>query len=102
MKTEVAYCSGCGHKVRLVFTDPPPRDGQENLPDGAEVVWLDDQGGVPIGSAGEFGVSQTVFDREESCNGQEDCCCGDGRYGRTVPAGIVSLRGGAAWCGVDT
>ena len=38
MKTETAYCSGCGHQVRLVLTDGPPRDGQANLPDGAEVV----------------------------------------------------------------
>lgn len=43
MKTEVAYCSGCGHKVRLVFTDPPPHDGHANLPDGAEIVCLDYQ-----------------------------------------------------------
>ncbi|MCG6954389.1 MAG: hypothetical protein LJF04_00230 [Gemmatimonadetes bacterium] len=41
MKTEVAHCSGCGHKVRLVFTDPPPHDGQANLKDGAEIVCLD-------------------------------------------------------------
>jgi hypothetical protein len=43
MKTELAYCSGCGHKVRLVFTDPPPHDGQANLKDGAEIVCLDYQ-----------------------------------------------------------
>lgn len=43
MKTEVAYCSGCGHKVRLAFTDPPPHDGHANLPDGAEIVCLDYQ-----------------------------------------------------------
>jgi len=43
MKTEIAHCSGCGHKVRLAFTDPPPRDGHANLPDGAEVVCLDYQ-----------------------------------------------------------
>ncbi len=41
MKTETAYCSGCGHQVRLAFTDAPPHDGQANLPDGAEVVCLD-------------------------------------------------------------
>lgn len=41
MKTELAYCSGCGHKVRLVFTDPPPHDGHANLPDGSEIVCLD-------------------------------------------------------------
>ena len=43
MKTEIAYCSGCGHKVRLVFTDAPPHDGHANLPDGAEIVCLDYQ-----------------------------------------------------------
>lgn len=43
MKTEIAYCSGCGHKVRLVFTDPPPRGGHANLKDGAEIVCLDYQ-----------------------------------------------------------
>lgn len=41
MMTEIAYCSGCGHKVRLVFTDPPPHDGHANLKDGAEIVCLD-------------------------------------------------------------
>ena len=41
MKTELAFCSGCGHKVRLVFTDPPPRDGHANLRDDAEIVCLD-------------------------------------------------------------
>lgn len=41
MKSEKAYCSGCGHKVRLVFVDPPPHDGQANLRDGAEIVCLD-------------------------------------------------------------
>jgi hypothetical protein len=49
MKSEVAYCSGCGHKVRLVFTDPPPRSGHANLPDGAEVVCLDYQEGCTAG-----------------------------------------------------
>ncbi|MDH5591009.1 MAG: hypothetical protein OEZ65_14010 [Gemmatimonadota bacterium] len=41
MNTDIAYCSGCGHQVRLAFTDPPPHDGQANLKDGAEVVCLD-------------------------------------------------------------
>jgi hypothetical protein len=49
MKTEVAYCSGCGHKVRLVFTDPPPHGGHANLPDGAEIVCLDYQEGCAGG-----------------------------------------------------
>ncbi len=44
MKTETAFCSGCGHKVRLVFTDPPPRSGHANLKDDAEVVCLDYDG----------------------------------------------------------
>jgi hypothetical protein len=43
MKTEKAYCSGCGHKVRLVFTDPPPRSGHANLREDAEIVCLDYQ-----------------------------------------------------------
>lgn len=41
MKTEVAYCSGCGHQVRLVFTEPPPHDGHASLPEGTEIVCLD-------------------------------------------------------------
>ncbi len=41
MKTETAYCSGCARKVRLVFTDPPPHDGQANLPEGEGIVCLD-------------------------------------------------------------
>jgi len=41
MKSELAFCSGCGHKVRLVFTDPPPHDGQANLREDAEIVCLD-------------------------------------------------------------
>ncbi len=41
METQTAYCSGCGHQVRLALTDAPLRDGQANLPDGAEVVCLD-------------------------------------------------------------
>lgn len=43
MNTEKAYCPGCGHKVRLVLTDPPPHSGQANLPDGGELVCLDYQ-----------------------------------------------------------
>jgi hypothetical protein len=43
MKTETAYCSGCGHKVRLVFTDTPPHDSHANLREGAEIVCLDYQ-----------------------------------------------------------
>ena len=41
MKKELAFCSGCGHKIRLVFTDPPPHSGQAPLRDGAEIVCLD-------------------------------------------------------------
>lgn len=43
MKTETAFCSGCGHKVRLVFTDPPPHAGHANLREDAEIVCLDYQ-----------------------------------------------------------
>jgi uncharacterized paraquat-inducible protein A len=41
MRKETAHCSGCGHKIRLVFTDPPPHSGQAPLRDGAEIVCLD-------------------------------------------------------------
>lgn len=41
MRTERAYCSGCGHEVRLVFTDPAPHDGQANLRSNAQIVCLD-------------------------------------------------------------
>ena len=41
MKTVTAHCSGCGHQVRLVLTDPPPHDGQANLREEAEIVCLD-------------------------------------------------------------
>jgi len=41
MRTEIAHCSGCGHQVRLVYTDPPPHDGQANLREEAEIVCLD-------------------------------------------------------------
>ncbi len=41
MKQELAYCSGCDHKIRLVFTDPPPHTGQAPPRDGAEIVCLD-------------------------------------------------------------
>ena len=41
MKQEVAFCSGCGHQVRLAFTDPPPHSGHANLREEAEIVCLD-------------------------------------------------------------
>lgn len=50
MKTEIAYCSGCGHKVRLAFTDAPPHDGHANLREGAEIVCLDYQEGCSAGT----------------------------------------------------
>lgn len=40
METQLVYCPGCNHKVRLVLTDAP-RDGHANLPDGAQMVCLD-------------------------------------------------------------
>lgn len=41
MRTEEVYCSGCGHKVRLVFTDPPPHGGHANLTGDPEIVCVD-------------------------------------------------------------
>lgn len=61
MKTEIAYCSGCGHKVRLAFTDPPPRRGQANLPDGAELVCLDYQEGCSGGMCPMTGRAGVVM-----------------------------------------
>ena len=61
MKTELAYCSGCGHKVRLVFTDPPPHDGQANLPDGAEIVCLDYQEACSGGKCPNTGKAGIVM-----------------------------------------
>ncbi|HSH75640.1 MAG TPA: hypothetical protein VLA09_08165 [Longimicrobiales bacterium] len=61
MKTEVAYCSGCGGDVRLVFTDPPPRDGHANLPDGAEIVCLDYQEGCSEGKCPNTGKPGIVM-----------------------------------------
>jgi hypothetical protein len=63
MKTEVAYCSGCGHQVRLAFTDPPPHDGQANLPDGEQIVCLDYQescAGGKCPSTGKPGIVMGV------------------------------------------
>lgn len=47
MKIQTAHCSGCGHEVRLAFTDPPPRAGHANLRDEAEIVCLDYTEGCP-------------------------------------------------------
>jgi hypothetical protein len=63
MKTEIAYCSGCGHKVRLVFTDPPPHEGHANLRDDAEIVCLDYQescSGGKCPSTGKPGIVMGV------------------------------------------
>lgn len=61
MKTELAYCSGCGHKVRLVFTDPPPHDGHANLPDGADIVCLDYQESCSGGKCPATGKPSVVM-----------------------------------------
>ena len=61
MKTELAYCSGCGHKVRLVFTDAPPHDGHANLPDGAEIVCLDYQESCEGGKCPATGKPSVVM-----------------------------------------
>lgn len=85
MRTEVAYCSGCGHKVRLVFTDPPPHDGHANLKDGAEIVCLDYQeecsgGKCPMtGRAGivmgvRLAKSHLADDQFRTVHGRCDAC----------------------------
>lgn len=62
MKTEIAYCSGCGHKVRLVFTDPPPRDGHANLRDEATIVCLDyEESACPGGKCPNTGKAGIVM-----------------------------------------
>lgn len=61
MKTETAYCSGCGHKVRLVFTDPPPHDGQANLREDAEIVCLDYKEGCTAGKCPATGKPGIVM-----------------------------------------
>ena len=40
METRTVYCPGCHHGIHLAVTDDH-RDGQANLPPGAEVVCLD-------------------------------------------------------------
>lgn len=61
MKTEMAFCSGCGHKVRLVFTDPPPHDGQANLREEAEIVCLDYKEGCTAGRCPNTGKPGIVM-----------------------------------------
>ena len=61
MRDELAYCSGCGHKVRLVFTDPPPHDGQANLREDAEIVCLDYKEGCTAGACPNTGKPGIVM-----------------------------------------
>lgn len=61
MKTENAFCSGCGHKVRLVFTDPPPHSGHANLRDEAEIVCLDYKESCAGGSCPATGKAGIVM-----------------------------------------
>lgn len=61
MKTEIAYCSGCGHKVRLAFKDPPPRGGHANLRDDAEIVCLDYKESCPGGKCPATGKPGIVM-----------------------------------------
>lgn len=63
MKMERAYCPKCHHRVRLVFTDPPPHDAQPNVPDGAEIVCLDyvpDCSGSSCPRTGKAGIVMGV------------------------------------------
>ena len=61
MRQEVAYCSGCGQHVRLNFTDPPPRDGQANLREGAEIICLDYREGCTAGKCPNTGKPGIVM-----------------------------------------
>ena len=61
MKTELAFCSGCGHKVRLNFPDPPPHDGHANLRDGAEIICLDYKEGCSAGKCPATGKPGIVM-----------------------------------------
>lgn len=61
MKQETAFCSGCGHQVRLVFTDPPPHSGQAPLRDGAEIVCLDYKEGCSAGKCPATGKPGIVM-----------------------------------------
>ena len=61
MKSETAYCSGCGHQVRLVFTDAPPHDGHANLREDAEIVCLDYKEGCTAGKCPNTGKPGIVM-----------------------------------------
>ena len=61
MKKEKAFCSGCNHMVRLVFTDPPPRSGHANLRDEAEIVCLDYNETCPGGKCPNTGKPGIVM-----------------------------------------
>ena len=60
MKTDMAYCPACGHRVRLVFTDPA-HDGQANLADGTEIVCLDYRQDCSDGTCPATGKSGIVM-----------------------------------------
>ena len=61
MKQEVAFCSGCGHQVRLAFTDPPPHAGHANLREEAEIVCLDYKEGCTAGKCPATGKPGIVM-----------------------------------------
>jgi hypothetical protein len=61
MKQEVAFCSGCGHQVRLAFTDPPPHSGHANLREDAEIVCLDYKEGCTAGKCPTTGKPGIVM-----------------------------------------
>ena len=61
MKSETAYCSGCGHQVRLIFTDAPPHDGHANLREDAEIVCLDYKEGCTAGKCPNTGKPGIVM-----------------------------------------
>lgn len=56
-----AFCPSCRHHVRLTVTPAPPRSGQANLPEGAELVCLDFGEGCTSSSCPFSGTSGIVM-----------------------------------------
>ncbi len=85
MRTEQVYCSGCGHDVRLVFTDHASHGGHANLRSDVEIVCVDyEEGCSPIkclatGKAGiimgvRLAKSHLNDDRFRVIHARCDCC----------------------------
>ncbi len=50
MDTQMAWCPGCNHPVRLSLTAEHPGESHANLPEGGELVCLDFQAGCSEGT----------------------------------------------------